>query len=100
MPEIARRLNTIPNAPFEVTETEGILIIEIVPNGPAECAGLRQGDVIFDTDGTAIERAEQLQDLVENSRIGQALRVKVRHNGRTQTQTLTLRPTEMQDFAP
>ncbi|RMG12213.1 MAG: serine protease, partial [Cyanobacteria bacterium J055] len=44
-----------------------------------------------------ITSAEQLQDIVEESQINQALRFEVRRG--EQTQTLTIRPVEMQEFA-
>lgn len=41
--------------------TDGLLICEIVPNSPAEKAGLRVGDVLLSADGEPIQSAEDLQ---------------------------------------
>jgi len=52
--------------------------MRVVPNTPAEKAGIRKGDVIVEIDGEAITAAEKLQNLVENSQIGQSLKLKLR----------------------
>lgn len=95
--DIAKRLNNDPNTPFVVPDVEGALIAQVVPNSPAAKGGLRSGDVILDINGTMITNADQLQDLVEDSEIGEALRVEIRRG--EQHQTLTIRPMEIQEFA-
>jgi len=77
-PEIARENNADPNAVLIVPEVKGILVMRVVPNTPAEKAGIRKGDVIVEIDGEAITAAEKLQNLVENSQIGQSLKLKLR----------------------
>jgi S1-C subfamily serine protease len=52
--------------------------MRVVPNTPAEEAGIRKGDVIVQIDGEGVTEPEQLQNLVENSQIGQILQLKVR----------------------
>ena len=44
-----------------------------------------------------ITNADQLQNLVEDSKIGEALRVEIRRGD--QRQALTIRPMEIQEFA-
>jgi S1-C subfamily serine protease len=61
-----------------VPEVKGVLVMRVVPNTPAEEAGIRKGDVIVQIDGEAVTEPEQLQNLVENSKIGQILQLKVR----------------------
>ena len=77
-PEMARENNSDPNAPLIVPEVQGVLVMRVVPNTPAEEAGIRKGDVIVQIDGEAVTEPEQLQNLVENSQIGQILQLKVR----------------------
>lgn len=45
-------------------ETEGAIISEIVPDGPAEAAGLRAGDVILGVDDEEIESPRDLSRLI------------------------------------
>jgi S1-C subfamily serine protease len=77
-PEMARENNSDPNAPLIVPEVKGVLVMRVVPNTPAEEAGIRKGDVIVQIDGEGVTEPEQLQNLVENSKIGQILQLKVR----------------------
>ncbi|EKQ70725.1 trypsin-like serine protease with C-terminal PDZ domain [Leptolyngbyaceae cyanobacterium JSC-12] len=76
-PELARQNNTDPNSPFMVPEVNGVVVVRVLQNTPAERAGLRRGDVITEIDGQAISTAEQLQTVVENSQVGQILKVRV-----------------------
>jgi len=76
-PELAKQNNTDPNSAFLVPEVKGVVVVRVLPNTPAEKAGLRRGDVVIDIDGQAIATAEQLQQLVEISQIGQTLKLQV-----------------------
>ncbi|MBO9997881.1 MAG: trypsin-like peptidase domain-containing protein [Cyanobacteria bacterium SID2] len=82
-PEIARENNRNPNAAFLVPEREGVLVMRVLAQSPAEAAGLRRSDVIIRIDGQSVTSADQLQRLVENSKIGQVLRLEVVRGDRT-----------------
>ncbi|MCL6435399.1 MAG: trypsin-like peptidase domain-containing protein [Leptolyngbyaceae cyanobacterium HOT.MB2.61] len=94
-PDLAEQLKADPNAPANLPETEGVLIVQVIPNSPAAAAGLRQGDVITRIGGRTVKTAEQLQDVVEKSKINQPLNITVQRGN--QTQDLTVRPGELQD---
>jgi len=94
-PEIARQNNNDPNSAFEVPEVNGVIVVRVLPNSPAAIAGIRRGDVITEIDGKPITKAEQLQELVENTKLGQSLKVQVRRNG--QVQQLAVKPAELQN---
>ncbi len=96
-PEIARQNNTDPNSPIQVPEVDGVLVVRVIPNSPAAIAGIRRGDVIVQIDGEGIITAEQLQNTVENSRLGQGLQVKVQRGN--QTQQLIVRTAELKNAA-
>lgn len=96
-PELAKESNSDPNAAITVPEINGVLVEQVLPNSPAAAAGLRRGDAIIEIDGQPVTTAEQLQNIVEKSRIGQALRFKVQRG--EQTQQLTVRPGQLQDAA-
>lgn len=83
-PEIANRNNQDPNTAFLLPEVNGVLVMGVVPNSPAASAGLRRGDVITQIDGIEMRTAEQLQELVERSQLGQRLQLMVRRGDRTQ----------------
>ncbi|BAZ02199.1 peptidase S1 and S6 chymotrypsin/Hap [Tolypothrix tenuis PCC 7101] len=94
-PELAKQNNTDPNSPIQIPEVNGVLVMRVVPNSPAASAGIRRGDVIVQIDGQAITTAEQLQNVVENSRLGQVLQLKVQRGN--QTQQLSVRTAELQN---
>ena len=76
-PEIAQQNNSDPNSPIIIPEVDGVLVIRVLPNTPAESAGIRRGDVIIEVDGTAITSANQLQNVVEDSGLNQSLKFKI-----------------------
>lgn len=76
-PEIAQRNNSNPNSPFTIPEREGVLVLRVLPNTPAEAAGLRLGDVIIAIDGQAINDAGQLQSIVDGSGLNKSLQFSV-----------------------
>lgn len=94
-PQLAKQNNTDPNSAIVIPEVNGVLVMRVVPNSPAASAGIRRGDVIVQIDGEPITTAEQLQGIVEDSRLGQALQVKVQRGN--QTQQLSVRTAELQN---
>ncbi|MEH1832440.1 MAG: HhoA/HhoB/HtrA family serine endopeptidase [Nostoc sp.] len=94
-PDLAKQNNTDPNSPIQIPEINGVFVMRVVPNSPAASAGIRRGDVIVQVDGKAITSAEQLQNVVEDSRLGQVLQVKVQRGN--QTQQLSVRTAELQN---
>jgi S1-C subfamily serine protease len=95
-PEMARENNSDPNAPLIVPEVQGVLVMRVVPNTPAEEAGIRKGDVIVQIDGEGVTEPEQLQNLVENSKIGQILQLKVRRGA--QIKEVPVQTAQLRDF--
>ena len=70
--------------------------MRVVPNTPAEEAGIRKGDVIVQIDGEGVTEPEQLQNLVENSKIGQILQLKVRRGA--QIKEVAVKTAQLRDF--
>jgi Do/DeqQ family serine protease len=89
-PAVKQEFNSSPNRDFEISEEQGVLIARIVPNSPAAQAGLRAGDVILQINGQGVTRSEEVQRLVEASRVGSDLQVALKRNG--QEQTIRVRP--------
>jgi S1-C subfamily serine protease len=87
-PEIAAENNSDPNSLFQVPEINGVLVVKVLPNTAAASAGMRRGDAIVAVNGDAIRDAGQLQDVMENSRIGQRLQVKISRDGKERLVTV------------
>jgi putative serine protease PepD len=75
---------------YGFTPTKGAVVLSVVPGSPANKAGLVQGDVIVNINGTAITSAEDLQKAVQAGKPGQTITITyyVGNNKRTTTATL------------
>lgn len=58
-------------------KAEGILINRVYENSPAEKAGLKEGDVILECNGTKLEDPSDLQKIVIGVPIGTTLKLKI-----------------------
>ena len=68
-PDIAETLG-LPDA-------KGALVADVVKEGPAEVAGLKQGDVIVEYDGKPVNDSAELPLLVARTPVGKTVKVKV-----------------------
>lgn len=82
-PDLAAENNSDPNSALQVPEINGVLVVKVLPNTPAAAAGIHRGDVIVQIDGQDVRNAEELQNMVENSTIGQTLQIKVQRGDRS-----------------
>ncbi|TAJ97063.1 MAG: DegQ family serine endoprotease [Candidatus Manganitrophaceae bacterium] len=62
---------------FGLKESKGALVGDVLPNSPAEKAGLKRGDVIVQYNGQTIENAIQLRNLVAKTEVGSKKKVRV-----------------------
>ena len=80
--ERARALN--------LREERGAEVTRVAVDGPASKAGIQQGDVVLDYEGTAVEGMEQLTRLVRETPVGRQVKIGVWRNGEPQTLTATI----------
>ncbi|MEA5602160.1 HhoA/HhoB/HtrA family serine endopeptidase [Nostoc sp. UHCC 0252] len=80
-PEIREKIKNRAGDRLNLTADDGVLLIEIVPRSPASTAGLRVGDVIKSINNQPVTKIDQVQRLVENSKIGTPLPIEVERNG-------------------
>ncbi|HEV8663340.1 MAG TPA: DegQ family serine endoprotease [Candidatus Methylomirabilis sp.] len=68
-------------AQFGVKPDEGVLIANVLKDGPAEKGGLKAGDVVLEVDGAKVTGVSQLQRLVAAVPPGKQVNLKVRREG-------------------
>lgn len=74
---------------FGLSKARGALVNDVVAGGPAEKAGIRQGDVISRFNGTDIKDVRQLQRIVANTPIGKPVEVELFREGKPLKLSLT-----------
>ena len=76
-PKIAREHNEDPNSIVQLPEKSGALIQSVIPNSPAEKAGLRRGDLVIAAENISIKEPKTLLDEVEKAQIGKIFLLNV-----------------------
>ncbi len=75
---------------FNVKVREGALVRSVMPNSPAEKAGLEPGDVILKLNGQVITDPNSLQGTVEQLDVGKHYPLEILRDGKRQTLTTTI----------
>jgi serine protease Do len=75
---------------FGVTGGKGAVVTDVKEDGPADAAGLKQGDVITSYQGSPVEDAVALQRLVTKTTVGSKAAVKVFRDGHEKELTVTI----------
>ena len=76
-PKIAKEHNKDPNSMVQLPERSGALIQSVIPNSPAEKAGLRRGDLVIAAEDISILGPKSLLDEVEKAQIGKIFLLNV-----------------------
>jgi len=75
---------------LDLPDQNGVLVSDVFPNTPAEKAGIKSGDVIVGFNGKDIPDMHSFQLAVSECAPGSSATVKLLHDGRPETVTLTL----------
>lgn len=62
-------------------KSKGVLVARVSADGPADKAGMMQGDVIEKIEGKPVEASKQVQELVRKHKPGDSLNLLVMRNG-------------------
>jgi len=74
---VARENNRDPDALLQLPERDGALVQRVLPESPAETAGLKRGDLVVKIADQAVLNPSALLQAVEHAEVGQPLALKV-----------------------
>jgi serine protease Do len=83
----------------EARAEQGVRVDEVDPDGPAEKAGLRAGDIVVEYDGERVRSARQLTRLVQETPDGRTVKIAVMRNGQKQELDATPESRAAADFS-
>ncbi len=68
---------------FGRSDTNGALVSQVVPGGPAQKAGVKAGDIVLDFDGRPVTGAGQLKNFVGQTKPGSMAKLTIWRNKKT-----------------
>ncbi len=77
-----QEINENANLGLKVTDEVGVLVTAVIPDSPAQAAGVKAGDVILKVDGQDVKTADGIQQAVETRAIGDNLKLDLRRSGK------------------
>jgi serine protease Do len=80
---------------FDLKDKKGALVSQVFKDGPAEKAGIEQGDVILEFDKKEIAESKDLPRIVAAIPVGKTVPVKISRNGKIMTKDIKVG--EMED---
>ena len=72
------------------SDTEGVLVVEVVSGSAAAQAGIARMDVITAIDGKQIESTTQVQEIISSHKVGDKITLNIIRQGKNITLTATL----------
>jgi len=73
---------------FGLKDKKGALVADVVKDGPADKAGITQGDVIVEFDGKDVAASNDLPRIVAATPVGKEVSVKLLRSGKTVSKTV------------
>lgn len=83
--ETIKEINSSQEFNFKIAQTEGVLVVRVIPRSPAAQSGFQPGDVISQVGNNEVKNSLQVQEQVDLSEIGAELEVRVMRNGKPKT---------------
>jgi len=90
---IAKEHNRDPNALVALPERSGALVQSVLPESPADKAGLKRGDLVIEAEDLEISDPQSLLEKVDGSEIGVPLSLKIVRND--QQISLSIKPSAL-----
>lgn len=95
---VAQNLNEDLAGYFQVQPHEGVLVVQVLEDSPAEQAGLKAGDVILRIDDEAVADRQDLVDALKDYEEGDQVEVEFIRKGKKQKVTVELEEVEEEDI--
>jgi serine protease Do len=70
---------------FNLKDTKGTLVAEVVPDSPADRAGVKRGDIITTYAGSEVNETKDLPRLVAGTPVNKKVKLGILRNGKTKT---------------
>ena len=83
-------LNTAAAEGLGLGIDHGILIEDVVAGGPADRAGLREGDVLTEFGGESVDDVDRFRFMVAERKVGEEIAVRLHRDGKEITRSITL----------
>jgi len=75
---------------YELPNLEGVFVRNVVTGGPADKAGIKQGDIIISWNGKNIKNVDELQEMISKHEPGDRVKLTVWRNMKKTSCTVTL----------
>jgi membrane-associated protease RseP (regulator of RpoE activity) len=86
---------------FKIDGDDGVVVVEVMPDSPADDAGVRHGDVITHVNGKLVEDEDELSDDLNRLGPGKEVKLAVCRDGKKQEITAKLEEAPRHDdFGP
>ena len=91
-PGLAREINAT-RGKCRLPEVKAVLVVEVMPNSPADKAGMQQCDLIRKVDGQIVRDPSQVQLAVDRGKVGQPMPLTLERN--SQELGVIVKPAEL-----
>jgi serine protease Do len=92
-----RRIDERDLKDLGLTSTNGATIVGLTPNGPADKAGIKMGDIVTEFNGKTVTDSNQLVDMIVHTAPGTTVPVKVVRGGSPRTLNVTIEELNAED---
>jgi len=75
---------------FRLSRSSGVIVAQVTENGPADKAGIRQGDIIIKIDDKEVKESSDLLIAIRDRKPGERVKVTLDRDGREMVVTVTL----------